>query len=52
LERLQSHAANQNAQAWYISRSGFTEEALHYAGAHQVFITDSQGLEELLKLCG
>jgi hypothetical protein len=47
LERLHVQAQEQSAQAWYISRSGFTEDAMRFAEGKKVYITDAQGIKRL-----
>ena len=50
LEKLNRHAKKNNARGWFISRSGFTDEAVDYARKSGVYITDAEGLKCLRKL--
>lgn len=49
LQKLQTHAQERKARAWFVSRSGFSAEAVRYAIAHEIFITDKDGLRILGK---
>ena len=44
---LQEKAEALNAQAWYISRSGFTPAARAYAADHGIWISTRADLEKL-----
>lgn len=47
LEHLYAQARAHSAQAWYISRGGFTEDARQFAAKNKMFITDAQDLKAL-----
>jgi len=49
LEKLHKHAQEQNSRAWFVSRSGFSADALHYAIENGILVTDKYGLEILRK---
>jgi len=49
LEILNRHAKKNKARGWFISRSGFTDEAVDYARQSGVYITDAEGLNYLRK---
>ena len=50
LEKLHKHAVERNARAWFVSRLGFTADAVLYARENEILITDKNGLEVLRKL--
>ncbi|MDR3576052.1 MAG: AAA family ATPase [Anaerolineaceae bacterium] len=50
LEKLLQHAQEQSAKGWFVSRSGFSADAIQYASENGLFITDKDGLETLRKL--
>ena len=41
-----------SAQAWFISRAGFTPEALKFAKDTGIFVSDSNAIEQLIKYLG
>lgn len=49
LEKLYNHAQGQKARAWFVSRSGFSADAVQYASDKGMLITDKDGLELLRK---
>jgi len=49
LEKLHNHALERNARAWFVSRSGFSSDAIQYAHENDILITDKNGLEVLRK---
>jgi len=49
LEKLYIHAQDRKARAWFVSRSGFSADAVKYAVENDIFITDKDGLEILRK---
>lgn len=48
--RLLVHAQAESAQGWFISRAGFTEDALEYAKQQQLFCSDGQAIHLLHSL--
>jgi uncharacterized protein len=50
VERLSKFARDFDAQAWLISRSGFTAEALEYAEKCRIYLSDRAGFRELKQL--
>ena len=54
LERLQAKAKAAQLQApvtfWYVSRSGFSQEAKEYAAKHGISLTDRAGFEALARM--
>jgi hypothetical protein len=50
LEKLLQHAQERNARGWFVSRSGFSVDAIRFAAENGIFITDKDGLETLRKL--
>lgn len=53
LERLLQRARAQSAQAWCVSKAGFSGEALTYARRHKMLVSDAgaiEALEALLKV--
>jgi hypothetical protein len=50
LEKLNIHALERKARAWFVSRSGFSTDAIQYARENEILITDKNGLETLRKL--
>jgi hypothetical protein len=50
VERLSDLAGELHARGWFISRSGFTDDARLYAGNSQIFLSDRSGLLELRRL--
>jgi AAA+ ATPase superfamily predicted ATPase len=49
LEKLLLHAKERKARAWFVSRSGFSADAIKYAIENGILITDKYGLEILRK---
>jgi Predicted ATPase (AAA+ superfamily) len=49
LEKLLKHAQERKARAWFVSRSGFSADAIQYAFENGILITDKDGLEILRK---
>jgi AAA+ ATPase superfamily predicted ATPase len=49
LEKLYQNAQERNARAWFVSRSGFSSEAIQYALENGIFITEKEALETLSK---
>ena len=49
LEKLNQNSQERKAQAWFVSRSGFSSDAIQYAVENGIFITDKDGLEILRK---
>ena len=49
LEKLLKHAKERKARAWFVSRSGFSADAIKYAIENGILITDKYGLEILRK---
>jgi hypothetical protein len=47
VEKLQQRATEMQAQAWYISRAGFTAGAIEYATAQGMYITDGDRLHRM-----
>ena len=52
IERLYAQAQAQSAQAWYISRNGFTEDAIRLAESQKIYLTDGQGIKNLREILG
>ena len=50
LAKLVEHAQDRKAQGWYISKAGFTSDALSYAMEQGVYVSDEAGLQELKKV--
>lgn len=50
LEKLHQHAQERVARGWFVSRSGFTAEAIQFASEKGIFITDKDGVEELHRI--
>jgi hypothetical protein len=50
LQKLQCHARERSARGWYVSRAGFTAEAIRFAAENGLFITNGEGLGELRRL--
>ncbi|MHB0987631.1 MAG: ATP-binding protein [Bellilinea sp.] len=50
LEKLLRHAQERAARGWFVSRTGFSADAVQYAVENGIFITDKDGLENLRKL--
>lgn len=50
LEKLLRHARKQLARAWFISRSGFSADAVLFARENGMLITDQDGLQILREL--
>jgi AAA+ ATPase superfamily predicted ATPase len=50
LEKLLRHAQERAARGWFVSRTGFSADAVQYAVENGIFITDKDGLEILRKL--
>ncbi len=49
LEKLHQNARERKARAWFVSRSGFSADAIQYALENGILITDKDGLEILRK---
>jgi AAA+ ATPase superfamily predicted ATPase len=49
LEKLHQHVQERKARAWFVSRSGFSADAIQYALENRILITDKDGLEILRK---
>lgn len=49
LEKLVRHAQERAARGWFVSRTGFSADAVQYAIENDIFITDKDGLEILRK---
>ena len=49
LEKLLRHAQERAARGWFVSRTGFSADAVLYAVENGIFITDKDGLEILRK---
>jgi len=47
LELLRQWAKELSAQAWFVSKSGFSTEALAYARRHRMFVSDAEAVEAL-----
>ncbi len=47
LERLFQRARSLSAQAWCISKAGFSGEALTYARRHKIRVSDAEAIEAL-----
>ena len=52
LEKLLHHAQERTARGWFVSRMGFSADAIRFAAENQLFITDKQDLEKLRRLIG
>lgn len=52
VERLAALAEAMGVQAWFVSRAGFSGEAMEYAGKRGIYLTDAQNLWELRRLLG
>lgn len=50
LAKLIEHTQDRKAQGWYISKAGFTSDALSYASEQGVYVSDEAGLQELKKV--
>jgi AAA+ ATPase superfamily predicted ATPase len=50
LEKLLQHAQERTARGWFVSRTGFSADAIQFATENGIFITDKNGLETLRKL--
>ena len=50
LELLRQRAKDLAAQAWFVSKSGFSSEALTYARRHKIFVSDAEAVEALQML--
>jgi hypothetical protein len=50
LEKLLKHAQERTARGWFVSKTGFSTNAIQFAVENGVFITDKDGLEALRKL--
>jgi AAA+ ATPase superfamily predicted ATPase len=50
LEKLLRHAQERAARGWFVSRTGFSADAVQYAVENGIFITDKDGLDILRKL--
>jgi hypothetical protein len=49
LDKLHRHAQERKAIAWFVSRSGFTADAIQFAKEHNILISDKERLEILRK---
>jgi hypothetical protein len=49
LAKLVEHVQDRKAQGWYISKAGFTSDALFYAMGQGGCVSDEAGLKELKK---
>jgi AAA+ ATPase superfamily predicted ATPase len=47
LELLRQRAKELSAQAWFVSKSGFSTQALAYARRHRMFVSDAEAVEAL-----
>jgi AAA+ ATPase superfamily predicted ATPase len=47
MERLSAHAKSELAQGWFVSRAGFTEDAVAFAQAEGLFCSDSSAIHLL-----
>ncbi|MCX6054154.1 MAG: AAA family ATPase [Chloroflexi bacterium] len=52
LEKLFQHAQERTARGWFVSRTGFSADAVQYAVENGILISDKEGLELLRKLIG
>jgi hypothetical protein len=43
LAKLVEHAQDRKAQCWYISKAGFTSNALSFASEHRIYLSDEVG---------
>ena len=50
LAKLIEHVQDRKAQGWYISKAGFTSDALSYAVEQGIYVSDEAGLQELKKI--
>ena len=50
LELLRQRSKDLSAQAWFVSKSGFSSEALTYARRHKIFVSDAESVEALQML--
>ncbi len=50
MERLADRARQLQGRPWCISRAGFTPEAVAYAAAHDIFISDAGDLAVLERM--
>ena len=50
LAKLVEHTLGRKAQGWYISKAGFTSDALTYAMEQGVYVSDEAGMHELKKV--
>ena len=50
LAKLVEQALGRKAQGWYISKAGFTSDALTYAMEQEIYVSDEAGLHELKKV--
>jgi len=50
LEKLRTYAQARKVRAWFVSRSGFSADAIQYAIENDIFITDKDGIHSLRKL--
>jgi hypothetical protein len=50
IERLETNARNLLAKPWFISKSGFTTEAIEYARQRGIMFSDQANLEILARL--
>ena len=49
ITKLVEHAQDRKSQGWFISKAGFTSDALFYAIEQGVYVSDEAGLQELKK---
>ena len=47
MQRLLAHAKAEAAQGWFISRAGFTDEAVEFARQEGLFSSDGQTIHQL-----
>jgi hypothetical protein len=52
LERLAANALSLSAKPWFISKMGFTQEALEFARHSSIMLSSQADLEVLAKLVG
>jgi hypothetical protein len=50
LAKLVEHVQDRKAQGWYISKAGFTSDALSYAMEQGIYVSDEVSLQELKKI--
>ncbi len=49
LAKFIQHTQDRDAQGWYISKAGFTAEALSFAAGQGIYVSDEASLQEIKK---